>query len=150
MRARQISAPRAASRRCRQAQAASSRAAPSSLNPAPRSNVSPRTHSRKAGGGLAPEGLFENRQHAFRRQRVTEMGQAVARKNLGEGERRRRVPAGVEKEREIGALQIERMFDLKLVILDQYAVRPLRIGDARQQQRPEARRRRAKHCPSRR
>ena len=52
-------------------------------------------------------------------------------------ERRGRVLAGVDEQRRLRAVEIERMLDLQLEILDRRDVRPAGARHAREQQRPQ-------------
>ncbi len=77
-------------------------------------------------------------EHGLGRERMGRGRRAAGRLNLGKRERRRRILAGVEEERRLGAVEIERMLDLQLKVLDRRHVRPAGARHAIEQQRPEA------------
>ena len=76
-------------------------------------------------------------EHGLGGERVGRMALAALRPDLGEGERRGRVPARVEEQRGLRAVEIERMLDLQLEILDRRDVRPAGVRHAGEQQRPK-------------
>ena len=65
------------------------------------------------------------------------MALAALRPDLRKGERRGRVPAGVDEERGLRAIEIEGMLDLQLEVLDRADVWPGGARDAFEQERPK-------------
>jgi hypothetical protein len=65
-----------------------------------------------------------NLKERFRRERVGGVRRAARRLNLGKGEGLRRVPAGVEKKNKVRAVEVERVLDLQLEVLDRANFRP--------------------------
>ena len=117
-------------------QASSSRSPASADRPSPSSKRSPRTHSAKAGGGARP------RTGARRRAppRATARGSYGSRRASARS-REKANGAGVSlpasrNSAQIGAVEIERMLDLQLVVLDHRHVGP-GGGDPLEQHRAE-------------
>ncbi len=67
-----------------------------------------------------------------------EMARVALGLDLAENEGGGRVLAGVEEEGQLGAVEIERVLDLQLKILDRRDVREAHARDPFEQQRPEA------------
>jgi hypothetical protein len=104
------------------AQAVSSRSPASGDSPSPSSKRS--QHSMNARGGDRPSARAYTSSTASGASAWVVGRGDVSSHNLGKREGRRRALAGVEKEREIGAVEVERVLDLQLEVLDCAHLRP--------------------------
>ena len=94
-------------------------------------------HRQHEGGRRAADDLGEHVEHRLGRKRMRGRGAGGGGVEIAKAERRAAGARSVDEQREVEALQIERVLDLQLIVFDGFHVgQPHRL-DAAQQQRPE-------------